>query len=95
MTEPQRTKLYVGNLSFYTVADTLRELFEQYGTVYDCYLPEDTATGGTRGFGFITMSAEDAPRAIADADGMEVDGREIRVNEAQAKQQRVYDDDDE
>ena len=92
-------KLYVGNLSFYTVADTLRELFEQYGKVYDCYMPLDGETGGSRGFGFITMDPDDAQRAINEADGMEVDGRLIRVNEAQAKgggrNRDMYDDDDE
>jgi len=87
----------VGNLSFYTVSDTLRELFEQYGKVYDCYMPEDPSTGGGRGFGFITMDPEDAQRAIVEADGTEVDGRLIRVNEAQVKKpsgMRSFIDDD-
>jgi RNA recognition motif-containing protein len=80
-----RTKLYVGNLSFYTVVQTLYDIFGEFGEVLDCYLPEDTATGGSRGFGFVTMAPEDAARAIKEIDGCEVDGRVIRVNEAQPK----------
>jgi RNA recognition motif-containing protein len=80
-----RTKLYIGNLSFYTVAETLQDIFGEFGEVLDCYLPEDAATGGSRGFGFVTMGRDDALRAIAELDGCEVDGRVIRVNEAQAK----------
>ena len=80
-----RTKLYIGNLSFYTVAETLKEIFEEFGAVFDCYLPEDPGTGGTRGFGFITMGKEDAMNAISELDGCEVDGRVIRVNEAKPK----------
>ena len=77
-----RTKLYVGNLSFYTVAETLAELFEEFGTVHDCYLPEDPTTGSSRGFGFVTMDKENAQAAIDETDGCELDGRIIRVNEA-------------
>jgi RNA recognition motif-containing protein len=80
-----RVKLYIGNLSFYTVKDTLREIFEEFGTVHDCYMPEDTSTGGSRGFGFVTMEKDAANNAIKEIDGCEVDGRIIRVNEAQPK----------
>lgn len=93
-----RTKLYVGNLSFYTVAETMREIFEEFGTVHDCYLPEDPSTGGgSRGFGFVTMDKEAAQAAIEELDGCEVDGRIIRVNEAQPKRtnsDRFYNDED-
>lgn len=89
-----RTKLYIGNLSFYTVKDTLLEMFEEFGTVHDCYLPEDPSTGGSRGFGFVTLDKEVASTAIAELDGCEVDGRVIRVNEAQPKRRRNYDDEE-
>jgi RNA recognition motif-containing protein len=79
------TKLYVGNLSFYTVVETLEDIFGEFGPVVDCYLPEDPTTGGSRGFGFVTMAREDALNAIKEIDGCEVDGRVIRVNEAQPK----------
>lgn len=80
-----RLKLYIGNLSFYTVAETLSDLFSEFGVVHDCYLPEDPSSGGSRGFGFVTMDKEDAQRAIEELDGCEIDGRIIRVNEAQPK----------
>ena len=77
--------MYIGNLSFYTVADTIRELFEEFGTVHDCYLPEDPDTGGSRGFGFVTLDKDASQAAIDGTDGCELDGRIIRVNEAQPK----------
>lgn len=80
-----RVRLYVGNLSFYTTPDMLEECFSQYGTVYDVFIPEDPETGSSRGFAFVTMGIEDGKRAIDGANGSEVDGRTIRVNEAQPK----------
>lgn len=91
-----RVKIYVGNLSFYTVRDTLKEIFEEFGVVHDCYMPEDAATGGSRGFGFVTMDKDAAATAIDQLDGCEVDGRIIGVNEAQPKRsnQSFGNDDD-
>jgi len=83
-----RTKLYVGNLAYSTLPETLEELFGEFGEVLDCYLPEDPGTGGSRGFGFVTMMREDAENAILELDQCEVDGRVIRVNEAQPKGSR-------
>jgi RNA recognition motif-containing protein len=80
-----RQKLYIGNLSFYTVPETLRELFEEFGEVHDCYMPEDPETGGSRGFGFVTLDKEAAEAAIRATDGCELDDRIIRVNAAQPK----------
>lgn len=78
-------KLYVGNLSFYTSQETLQGVFEEFGEVYDCYLPTDPSTDQPRGFGFITMDQQDGEIAIQELDGLELDGRFIRVNEAQGK----------
>lgn len=78
-------KLYVGNLSFYTTRETVEGVFEEFGEVYDCYLPTDPSTDQPRGFGFITMDQEDGEIAIQELDGLELDGRFIRVNEAQGK----------
>ena len=91
---PQRTKLYVGNLSFYTNEDTLAEVFEEFGDVYDCYIPEDPERGGSRGFGFITMDPDAANEAIDSLDGIELDGRMIAVNEARSKREARESDDD-
>jgi RNA recognition motif-containing protein len=56
--------------------------------VYDCYMPEDPETGSSRGFGFVTMDRDAAMRAIDETDGIEVDGRIIRVNEAEPRSVR-------
>lgn len=83
--DTNRMKVYIGNLSFYTVRDTLYAMFEEFGTVHDVYLPLDQATGSTRGFGFVTMDRDAAENAIGELNGCEVDGRVIRVNEARSK----------
>jgi RNA recognition motif-containing protein len=80
-----RTKIFVGNLSFYTNEETLEEVFSEFGTILDAYIPMDAATGNSRGFGFVTMNTEDALQAIAELDECELDGRIIRVNKAQPK----------
>jgi len=93
--EKRETKLYVGNLSFYTDVDAVRSLFEEYGEVKDCYMPADRETGRPRGFAFVTMDPEAAMRAADETDGYEMDGRIIRVNEAQPKgYSRGYSNDD-
>ena len=80
-------KMYVGNLSFETTVDSLRALFEQYGTVTDCFLPTDRETQQPRGFGFVTMPASEAQVACEKANGADLDGRDLRVNEAQPKRE--------
>lgn len=82
---PKQIKLYVGNLSWGTEEEPLRELFEEYGKVIDCYIPTDRETGQHRGFAFVTMDPDDALRAADETDGYELDGRILRVNEAQPK----------
>ncbi|KAL3772629.1 hypothetical protein ACHAWU_006055 [Discostella pseudostelligera] len=78
-------KLYVGNLSFETTEENVRSMFEQYGTVTDCFLPTDRDTNRVRGFAFVTMPASEAENACNKVNGMELDGRTLRVNEAQPK----------
>jgi len=78
-------KLYVGNLSFETTDESVRGMFEQHGTVTDCFLPTDRDSGRVRGFAFVTMPAKEAEVACAKVNGMELDGRMLRVNEAQPK----------
>jgi RNA recognition motif-containing protein len=91
---PNQTKIYVGNLPFETDADELTELFQDFGTVNDCYMPEDRMTGRGRGFGFISMPTEDAEGAIEELDGFEFGGRMLRVNEAIPIQKKDRFDDD-
>jgi RNA recognition motif-containing protein len=83
------TKLYVGNLSFKTTGDDLREHFSQAGTVESASIIEDRETGRSRGFGFVEMAtAEDAAAAIEKFNGKELDGRSLTVNEAKPKTDR-------
>jgi RNA recognition motif-containing protein len=79
------SKIYVGNLPFSATEDAVRELFAQHGTVESVALPTDRATGQKRGFGFVEMSRQDAARAIQSLNGQEMDGRTLKVNEAQDK----------
>ena len=81
------TKLYVGNLNFTTTEDALRTAFAANGrTVREVAIPSDRETGRPRGFAFVTMGSDgDAKAAIAALDGKELDGRTLKVNEAQEK----------
>ncbi|WP_373046168.1 RNA recognition motif domain-containing protein [Vulgatibacter sp.] len=84
------TKLYVGNLSFNTTEDTLRAAFGSDGRqVEDVAVITDRVTGQPRGFAFVTMASDsDAQAAIAAWDGQDLDGRPLRVNEAQERPPR-------
>lgn len=83
------TKLYVGNISFNTTNQDLNDLFGAIGTVESANVVEDRETGRSRGFGFVEMaSKEDADNAIAQLNGKEVDGRELKVNEAKPREDR-------
>ncbi len=76
-------KIYVGNLSFNTTNQDLTELFGTVGTVESANVIEDRDTGRSRGFGFVEMATTDeGEKAIAEFNGKEVDGRELKVNEA-------------
>jgi len=76
-------KLYVGNLSFNTSNQDLSDLFGAIGTVESANVIEDRETGRSRGFGFVEMSSQaDGENAISQLNGKEVDGRELKVNEA-------------
>lgn len=82
-------KLYVGNLSFQTTEQDLRELFAQHGTVSDAVLMMDRDTQRPRGFGFVTMSSnEEGQKAIDALNGQSHDGRELTVNEARPMEPR-------
>ena len=80
------TNIYVGNLSFQTDSDGLRELFEQYGEVTSAQVIADRDTGRSRGFGFVEMASdEEAQKAISETNGANVDGRQLNVNMARER----------
>ncbi|KAM0355087.1 hypothetical protein ACHAPU_000944 [Fusarium lateritium] len=80
------SKLYVGNLSWNTTDDTLRDTFSQYGQVVDSIIMRDRETGRARGFGFVTFSNDaEAEAAVNGLNEQELDGRRIRVNVANAR----------
>ena len=82
-------KLYVGNLSFNTSTQELNELFATVGTVESSNIIEDRETGRSRGFAFVEMSSsEEGKAAIEQVNGREVDGRQLKVNEAKPQESR-------
>ena len=85
------TRLYVGNLSFSTTEDSLRKALSEGGrTVKDLHLPSDRETGRPRGFAFAEMGSDaEAKAAIEALDGKDLDGRKLRVNEAQPREARA------
>jgi cold-inducible RNA-binding protein len=81
--------IFVGNLSFNTGEDELRQAFEAYGQVDRVSIMTDRDTGRSRGFGFVEMASnEDGEKAIAALNGSQVGGRTINVNEARPKAER-------
>jgi cold-inducible RNA-binding protein len=82
------SKIYVGNLPFTADEAAVRTLFSAHGTVESVALITDRDTGQPRGFGFVEMSNADAARAIQALNGQQMDGRALKVNEAQPKTDR-------
>ncbi len=83
------TRLYVGNLSFNSSADAVRQAFSAFGEVTDVHLVSDRETGQPRGFGFVTMgTAEASATAIREMNGAMLNGRALKVNEAEERQNR-------
>ena len=82
-------KLYVGNLSFDTSTQDLEQVFGEIGTVESANIIEDRDTGRSRGFAFVEMSSqEEGENVISQLNGKEVDGRELKVNEAKPRENR-------
>jgi len=82
-------RIYVGNLSFQTTTESLQAAFQEFGQVVDAKVMSDRETGQPRGFGFVTMgTAAEAAKAIAAMNGALLDGRALRVNEAEERQNR-------
>jgi RNA recognition motif-containing protein len=82
-------KLFVGGLSWDTDDSGLQAAFEGFGSITEAKVILDRETGRSRGFGFVTFTEGSAASdAIAQMDGSSLDGRSIKVNEAQDRQRR-------
>jgi RNA recognition motif-containing protein len=83
------TKLYVGNLSYSTTAETLETLFAEAGTVESVDLIKDRASGRSKGFGFVVMGSQsEMEKAIQMFNGYNLDERELTVNIARPREPR-------
>lgn len=79
-------RIYVGNLPFRATEDQVRDLFSRYGPVDSVAMITDRETGKFRGFCFVEMGDEDADEAIKALNGYQMDGRALRINEAQPRE---------
>jgi RNA recognition motif-containing protein len=78
--------IYVGNISYETTEDDLKNAFSEYGEVASASIIKDRMTGRSKGFGFVEMpSDEDAKKAIDGMNGKEIGGRPLKVNEARPR----------
>lgn len=79
----KKNKLFIGNVAYETTLEAIKELFGAYGTIVDAYKPE------RKGFAFVTFeSDEQAAAAIEAVNGKELDGRELKVDYAQPREDR-------
>ena len=80
-------QIYVGNMSYQTTEETVRELFEKYGSVEKVTLISDRETQRPKGFGFVVMADDaEANKAIEGLNQQEFDGRTLKINEAKPKE---------
>ncbi|KKR49237.1 MAG: Glycine-rich RNA-binding protein 8 [Candidatus Magasanikbacteria bacterium GW2011_GWC2_40_17] len=83
-------KLYVGNMSYSTTVDSLKQAFSQAGTVANATIITDKFSGRSKGFGFVEFENDaEADNAVAMFNGKELDGRTLTVNEARPLQPRA------
>ena len=83
-------KLYVGNLPYGINDSDLLQIFQAHGTVSTAQVIMDRDTGRSKGFGFVSMSDDDAEKAIAAYNGKEFGGRALTVNEARPMVKREF-----
>jgi len=82
-------KLYVGNLSYGTDEDALRQTFSQHGDVESVNIIVDRDTGRSKGFGFVEMPDDEQAKAAIEAlNGAELDGRTLKVSESKPKERQ-------
>ena len=81
-------RLFVGNLPWSVGDDELRDLFAEIGEVSDSKVITERGTGRSRGFGFIEMGDEVGKKVIESMHGMDIEGLELQVNEAEERKPR-------
>ena len=80
-------QIYIGNMSYQTTEESIRALFEEYGTVEKITLITDRETQRPKGFGFVIMDNDDeATKAIEELNQKEFEGRSLKINEAKPKE---------
>ncbi len=84
----QQNKLYVGNLSYSVEESQLRDIFSSYGEIEDLALIMDRETGRSKGFAFITFTAQQAAEKALEQNGKDMGGRPLKVNIATEKPSR-------
>ena len=82
-------RIFVGNLSFNTSDNDLRDAFAAYGEVVSANIIMDRETQRSRGFGFVEMADDDARKAISGLNESDLQGRALTVNEAKAREERA------
>ena len=78
-------KMYVGNLSFQSTEDDIRNLFSEFGDVESVNLITDRETGRSRGFAFVEMPDDQANAAMQSLNGSDFEGRSLKINEARPR----------
>jgi len=82
--------IYVGNLNYSVKEEDLNELFSEYGEVVSVKLIKDRETGRAKGFAFVEMANDDeASKAIENLDGSDLEGRNMKVNQAKPREPRT------
>ena len=83
------TKMYVGNLSFSTTEDELRDLFSQAGKVKSVTIIKDRASGRSKGFAFVEMTTQaEMEKAISELNGSLLDNRTLKIDMARPREER-------
>ncbi len=79
--------LYVGNIPWSTTEGELEEFFAQHGTVHECRIITERATGRSRGYGFVEVDEDQLESMLEKTNGVEMEGRKLVVNEAKPREQ--------
>jgi RNA recognition motif-containing protein len=81
--------IYVGNLNYQLTEDDVRDVFAEFGEVVKVNLITDRDTGRAKGFGFVEMANDaDGKKAIQELDGADINGRNMKVNEARPREEK-------